>query len=166
MAFSRPLAIAIVGMALLAVSITVDVAMNRTYYVDVRDDGAWRTVGQSASAEHGMARPAYVDAPYGSIIVEPNGTLELRLRAENGYPWALSEEYHVIVNGVSAAQGSITAPANGAGESAFTLSAASLLAMGAPTKPVDGSARVSFVYFNVDVDGKAFGANLQVQEAS
>lgn len=168
MARSRALTIAVVAIVLLIVSITVDATMNRSYAVDVKDNGDWRTV---ASTPRGDGRYSVAEpVGYGSVPVAPNGTVELRLRADNGYPFALDQHYLVRFNGAIAAEGDIHAPARGTGESAFNLSAAKIFAAGGPVKGPDaagaGSPRTASANFDVEVGGKSVYVYFNIQEAS
>jgi hypothetical protein len=167
MAASRALIIAVVGMALLVVSITVDVNVNRAFYVDAKDAGEWRTVGELGA--HEFERPyATPIGPYGAIVVPPNGSLDMRVRVDNGYPWAYAQHYVVLVNGAQAASGELTAPARGMGEAAFSLPASKLYATAGPDCRGASDVKIKCGYPSIVVmlGTKSVYANVQVQEAS
>ena len=151
----------------MAVSSTVDATMTRGYAVDGKENGDWRTV---ASTPQGQGRYSVAEPiGYGSVPVAPNGTVQLRLRADNGYPFALDQHYLVRFNGAIAAEGDIHAPARGTGESMFHLSAAKIFAAGGAVKTPDAGAntpRMASANFDVEVGGKSVYVYFNIQEAS
>jgi hypothetical protein len=163
MALSRPLVIAAIAMVLLIGSVTFEVGFQQAYSVQVRDGAAWRTIGETASDPTRSPTLALSRA----IVAPANGSVEFRLRIDNGRPWAASEHYDVIVGGLNVADGTITAPARGVGESAFSVPVSSLVNPngGAPLKESPAS-NVTFVNFDVEVAGRQVYANFQLQEAS
>jgi len=159
MALSRPLVVAIVAFALLGVSVGFEAAFHRTIYLDVKSGEGWQTIGQSATP--GMGGPRATAAIY-PIPLSPNGTLELRVRIDNGYPWSFSHHYDVTSQGLLVASGTVTAPGRDVGESSFTLSYAQLV--GAGGKPT--GTNVTFASVGVQVGNDYAGGSFQVQEAS
>ena len=165
MAVSRPLAVAIAAMVLLVGSVTFDAVFHRTYRVDVHDAQGWQTIGTAGGGQPGKSALA---SPRGAhpVIAARNATLEFRLRVDNGYPWSYSGHYDVAYNGVGIADGDISAPARGVGESPFTIPAASLYAGGTasvePTKGAPGS-NVTYPYFSVEIGNVVVSANFELQ---
>src|SRR5688500_7030591 len=111
MAVSKALVVAVVaGLGLIA-TISVDAAMNRVISVDVKDGTAWRTVGEHGDV--GGTSRAYLEFPPAGIPVERNGSIDMRLRVDNGYYWGYDEHYTVRYGGLILAEGELQAPARG-----------------------------------------------------
>lgn len=165
MALSLPLAIAVVAMVLLVGSVTVEVAFQRSYVVQAHDATGWQTIGQ---APIDASKPTVRAPAQRTIVVSHNGSVEFRLRLDNGMLWSASENYDVIVGGASVADGTLAAPARGVGESLFTIPVATLVGPsdpgGAPTKE-GPAANVTFVNLDVEVGSRQVYANFQLQEA-
>lgn len=160
---SRPLTIAIAAAALLVVSLGVDASMNRSLSLDVReDDGAWRTIGSDAPYTH--ARPVPVEQA--GVSAAANDTITLRLRVDNGYPWAYDERYRVFFNGRELASGTLEAGARGEGESVFTVPAKPFWDTMSQRPPGEPAPQVAYAHVEVYVDGKTVYGNFQIHEAS
>jgi hypothetical protein len=157
----KPLVVAAVAAVLLVVSIGVDAAMNRTLALDAReDDGAWRAIGGEPRLE---TRPV----PVGSTIVMagPDDNVTLRVRVDNGYPFAYDESYRVFFNGREIASGTLRAEPRGEGESVFTVPARPF--WDATGRPVPGEPRPNVTYANVEVyaGSRVLYGHFQLQEA-
>ncbi|HWH09388.1 MAG TPA: hypothetical protein VNX21_09320 [Candidatus Thermoplasmatota archaeon] len=117
MAFSRPLAVAIAAAVLLVLVVGADASMDRSLHVDRRSaDGAWATL---ASAGEVPPEERYAPFPMGPWRVAGNESLTLRVRVENGYPWAYSEAFVAYVDGVEVARGRVEAEPRGTGTAEF-----------------------------------------------
>ena len=128
---SRPLIVAGVAAALLVVVLAADLSFNRSYALDLRQDDAWVQVAEFPYSLYSEARP--VDDGH---RVDPNGTVEMRVRVDNGYPLAFSERFALYVGGTRVGDGIITAPASGAGEAIVTFPASALFRESDPRAPV------------------------------
>lgn len=161
---SKPLIVAVVAMGLLVVSVGFEVLFHRSYAIDVQTPDGWITIGGTGSDPYGLSRPAETSG--GAIVeVARNDTITFRLRADNGYPWSLSEPYDVRVGGVIVAEGTIAADARSEGESTFTLRAALFLPRTTET-PVPEKPGSTLGYFDVQIGDAFVSASFQVQEVS
>jgi hypothetical protein len=163
MVLSRSLMIAVVAMALLVGSVTFEVVFQRTYALQVHDPPGWQTIGQSASAND-VATPRAGPASH-AILAARNASIDFRLRVDNGYPWASSQHYDIVFNGLSVADGTIAAPARGVGETPFTIPAATLLRGSGGPKEIPGG-NVTYVNLNAVIGSESIYATFQLQEAN
>ena len=161
---SRPLAVAAVASALLVARLVADASMNRAVHVDVREAGGWRPV---ASDPYVFDETSRAPSPYGRNLLGANETVEMRLRVDNGYPWAYGETFRAYVNGVEVASGALYAPARGEGEATFSFSASSAAAASEPGSRAgpDAPAVRSLVLF-VEAGDARLEAYFEVQEGS
>ncbi len=150
-----PLAVAAVAGALLLVVLGVDASMNRTFYLDVQVNGEWQTVAENGEGSRGYVERYYAGS---SPVFAANETVDMRLRVDNGYPWAWTGSYHVLVQGRTVEKGDVRAPARGEGDIAFEFNA-SAQETGLP-EPAKGEIR--FLYVQVEVGGRTLMTNLQV----
>lgn len=142
---SKPLIVAAVATALLVVTIWADASMNRTYYVDVKDGDAWRTVAQGGDVdEYQRAYPFVSD----TAVTIRNGTpIDMRLRVDNDYFWAVSATFVVSASGLILAEGAIESPARSAGVTEFSVNSSRVVSTpiyGEKPTPGTGSAQASF----------------------
>lgn len=127
----RPLIVAAIAAALLLVTLATDVAVTRTAKLEVDDAGTWKTIIVDPSEEpFGRAYPSLVP-----IRADDNGTLGMRLRLDNEYPWAWSEDYVVLSNGREIARGTIDVPARTEGSVTFAVPVARLMETSYPYAP-------------------------------
>jgi hypothetical protein len=162
MARVSPLAVAAVSGILLMVVLGVDATVNRSYAVDVEGTGGWQTVAQGPVQDE----YAFVRYPFatGAVEVEDNASVTFRVRGENGYPWAMSERYTVYGSGAVVAEGILTAPARGSGESEFTLDVARL-ASGPYGQPKLAGDPADRIYLELRVGGETLYGEVAVREA-
>lgn len=154
-----PLAVAAVSAVLLVAVLAVDAGMNRTFSLDVRGVDGWVTVATSDEGR-GYPRAVHSLAP---VTVADNGSVEFRLRVDNGYPWTFSGTYDAHAYGEPVAQGEVSAGARSAGTATFTVDLASLtqdhLGPRPAREPHDR------VYLEVLVDEDVVGGEVAVREA-
>lgn len=166
----KPLTVAFVASVLLVVVIGADATMNRYYTLDVQAPSAtgsgttWRTIAQ--------VPPRYEDSPRyfeptfgGEIPANRSDTITFRLRAENGYFWAIGETFRVYQNAEEVTSGTIRAPARSESSVEFTLTADSLLG----TRPVGADAKTPHIAtgsLQVDVDGESLFGYVTLREVS
>lgn len=167
----KPLTVALVATVLLVVVIGADATMNRDYTLDVQAPSAsgsgttWRAIAHAPPRyDDGSRYPEpYLGAT--DIPVNRSDAVTFRVRAENGYFWALGETYRVYQNGEEVASGTLSAPARGGGSVEFTLSANSLLG----TRPVSFDAKTPYVAsgsVQVRVGGEALDGYVTVREVA
>ena len=167
MAVSKALVVAIVAGLGLVATISLDATMGRVISVDVKDGSAWRTVAEQGDVGNGGRSFAEPFPAGGGVPVERNGSIDMRLRVDNGYFWSYDEHYVVRYGGLILAEGDLRAPARGTGESAFSVPAARFFAdAGAPAKTVDAVRPAVSVNFQVEVGGKDVFVYFSVVEAS
>lgn len=157
---SRPLIVASVAGALLLTVVGVDLAMDRTYYLDIEIGDRWVTFGEFP---YQPTTRMYSGAPQ---PVDPNGTVTVRVRGENGYPWGMSEPYTLSVGASVVGEGTLAAPAWGTAQREHAFSASVLYESGDPyaTKPVPGATpRSAVAWFRLQIDGGYYEQTLFVE---
>ena len=160
----QPLTIAVVAGVLLVVSIGLDAAINRTYYVDVEQPDGWHQVAAEPVRSQTFS-PIYPAA--GGLSVDPNGSITLRVRLDNGYPWALGETARLIdqANGTILAEKRVDAPARGEGSAIFTFAARPYFDRATTASPPGAKLGPGSVYATllVEVGSKTISAYLQLE---
>lgn len=145
---SGPLITAGVAAALLVVTLGVDVAMTTTYTLDVWSGTGWREI---------VRDPYKIDVYRGpeQVVVSANASddVRFRLRVENGYLWATSEDYRVLHNGEEVAYGALATEGRGSDESEFTIPASRLLGEGTRFEPKPVGGADTYVSLQVQTDG-------------
>lgn len=160
---SRPLLVAVVSASLLVVVLGVDIAFNTTYYLDIEDDGAWVTFAQFPYPRDGR-----YEFPPG-IDVDPNGTANVRVRVDNGFPWAFSEGFRLYVGNTLVADDVLTAPARGTGAVETSVSGSTLFKDGNPYDPRavgESVPKSGTAWFRLEIGGDTYEQALFLQEAS
>ncbi len=155
----KPLSIAIGAAVLLVVVLAADISMNRSYGVDLRDaEGEWVTVTESRLFES-RARP------YGAFAssIDPNGTVEMRIRVDNGYAWAFDKEYVVYANANEIARGTLEVPARSSGTATFTVPGKAFFGAGPDFPKSEGT---HYVQIELVVAGEHLYGSVNVKEAS
>lgn len=166
MALSRPLAVALVAAVLLVVVVGADASMDRSVHVDrEEEDGAWVTLasaGEVPPEEHYRVHPDGGPAR----VEDRNGTVTLRVRVENGYPWGYAEDYVAYAQDVEVARGRLVAEPRSSGASEFEVPAQRIAGTMEP-KPVPenatGRADTYFGMVEVRVGGRTLFASLRVE---
>lgn len=162
MARIPPIAIAATAAVMLVVVLGTDAMLDRTYVLEVQDaQGEWHTVATGPQGD-----PYFRGGPYytggTSITVADNESVSLRVRGDNGYPWAMSESFQVYAQSFLVGQGTLSAEARGSGSVTFEFNASRAADPYAP-KPVDAR---DIVYLELHVDGQYIAGQIHLQEAS
>lgn len=158
----RPLTVAAAAAALLVATLVVDASMNREVKLEARDGATWRTVLEDPVGEVYRGPPP----SYAPLEVDPNGTLEMRVQFDNGYPWTWSEEYAVLANGREIARGHVDAPPRAVGEASFTVPVRDLIDPGAyPAFPKEDQ-RYAYPSLELVVGSKHHYGNLVLEATS
>jgi len=140
---NKALITALVAFGLFVVTIAADASMNRSFALDASDGkGGW-----ILGADHGDATSRPTGTP-GAIPYQENDTIDLRLRVENGYPWAFSEAYSVRYNGVEVASGTLQADARATGTSTFRFDTSRL---DSGPQGRDNAVKSAFVYLEITI---------------
>ncbi len=156
---ARAFTVAAVAAGLLIVVLAVDTSMARSVHLDVQQDGEWMTVGAD-SRDRSTAQPFGFGMR--AVQVDPNGTLDFRVRMDNGYPWEYREPFRVMLNGVIIAEGALEVPGRSTGEARFTVEGRTLLESAHGPRPArDGG---TFVSLELMTGSTAVYATLNMQE--
>ena len=161
---SSPLVVAGVAAGLLVVVVGVDVALERTYHVDVEEGTGWRTLGSYPFEDQ------YCCPPGETLSVQRGETYGFRLRTDSTYPWSWSGDYTVRLNGAVVADGRLDVPARGSSTVEFSATAAELLRN---VPPVPGPEYTEPKYaarggadIQVEAGGDSFGFYFEVVEVA
>lgn len=137
---SRALTVAVAAGALLVVVVAADASMNRDYKLEAYLDGRWILVAADP-ADSRLTRgiPSFVP-----LALNASDEVRFRMSAHNGYPWALSREYDLVVGGVDVQRGTLDAGAFQDDVEEVAVPAATLMTQGAgypAEKPAAGQER-------------------------
>jgi len=162
----QPLIVAGVAAALLVVVVGVDVAIDRSFVLELKTaPDEWTQIASTQMHERYVSVPRpYAEA---QMPVNRTDTLEFRLRVENDYPWALDERFEVYSHGQKLAEGRLQAPAGGAGQATFEVTVARLMdGQGYMPSPERGAPQLYSLYVEVYVDGQYVSGSFAVREVS
>ena len=160
---SRPLIVAGVAAALLVVVLAVDLSFNRSYALDLRQDDAWVQVAEFPFPRYDEAR-----GPDSGPAVDPNGTVEMRVRVDNGYPMEFSKSFALYVGGTRVGDGLLTAPALGEGEAIVTFPASTLFRNSDPLGPpgVEGEGSTAYAWVRLEIGSDTWEQSLFVRSVA
>ena len=161
---SRALSVAIGASVLLVAVVAVDASMNRVYHVEAFLEGRWIQVATHPVTDETYARgyPSFV-----TFDVNASDDVRVRLRVDNGYPWAFEERFDVLVNGEYLFDGTLTAAARSEGVAETTVKGSKLFGAGYETRPVpngSGGQPVWMPTFDANVGGERFGGIVYLRE--
>jgi hypothetical protein len=161
---SRALTVAIVASVLLVVVVAADATMNRVYHAEVFLDGRWIKVATYPWQFDPYSRgiPSYV-----AFEVNASDDVPVRVRIDNGYPWAFSERFEVLSGGRVLFEGTLTAAARSEGVAETTVKAEQLFRHGYEPLPAKDTPPVDQIWnphLEVRVGDEIFGGSFALRE--
>lgn len=162
---SRALTVAAAAGVLLVAVVAVDASMNRVFHLEAQLGGNWVKVA-TYPYQHGSR---YYEPSLAAFDLNASEQVPFRVRVENGYPWTVSEDVEVTMDGRPVHQGRLEADRFTDGVAPFAIPAQDLLrGGGAGGRPVADppEAPASIPHFWVRVGAVQLGGSLAFREVA